>query len=160
MRWKVAGALLVGWSAGVAHTAIAAGPDHLIIDVDQMKFGPVPPVLPQGAEIAVLSGDPTKKGHFVIAIRGPQGYKVPPHWHSTDEHVTVITGSFTMGMGDNSDAGNGATLTPGGYARMAARMHHWATAGAPFLIQVEAMGPFDIHYVHPEDNPAKPAKKK
>jgi ChrR-like protein with cupin domain len=123
MKWNVASALLVGWSAVAAHAAIAAGPDHLITGVDQMKFGPVPPVLPPGAEMAVLSGDPSKKGHFVVAIRGPEGYKVPPHWHSTDEHVTVITGSFTMEMGDNSGAGNGTALTPGGYARMPARMH-------------------------------------
>ena len=158
MKWYIAGALLVGCS--LAATAVsAAGTDHLIVPADQAKFGPVPPVLPPGAEIAVLSGDPSKKGHFVVAIRGPQGYKVPPHWHSTEEHVTVVTGSFTMGMGDTAD-GSGTALTPGGYARMPARMHHWAIAGAPFLIEVEAMGPFDIHYVHPEDNPAPPAKKK
>jgi hypothetical protein len=132
-----------------------AADDNLIVSQAQAKWAPVPPGLPPGGEIAVLSGDPSKEGHFVILLRGPQGYKVPPHWHSTEENVTILSGTFVMGMSDDLDAAKGTGLMAGDYARMPAKMHHWAVAKTPVVIQVQAAGPFDIHYVHPEDNPAK-----
>ena len=138
---------------------MAAGSDHPIVNQDQLKWGPAPRSLPPGTEAAVLSGDPTKKGLFAIVVRGPQGYKVPPHWHSTDEYVTVISGTFTMGMGDTIDASSGTPLTVGGYALMPHKRHHWAMAATPFVIQVQAIGPFDIHYIHSADDPARTAKK-
>jgi hypothetical protein len=71
----------------------------------------------------------------------------------------VISGSFTMGAGDTIDASAGTALTAGGYAMMPRHLHHWATAGAPFVIEIQAMGPFDFHYVNPADDPRKAAKK-
>jgi len=144
-------------SAGGTATAAGTG-DNPIVNLDQATWGPAPPSLPPGAELAVLSGDPAKKGHFVIALRGPAGYTIPPHWHSTDEHVTVLSGTFTMGMGDSVDASKGTALTAGGYALMPQRMHHWAMATAPFVIQVQAQGPFDIRYISSSDDP-KVARK-
>ncbi len=142
-----------------AGSAMAASGEHTVVNLDQLKWGPAPPSLPSGIEAAVLSGDPSKKGVFAIAVRGPQGYKVPPHWHSTEEHVTVLSGSFIMGVGDRLDASAGTTLSVGGYAAMPRRSHHWASAPAPFVIQIQAMGPFDIHYINPSDDPMKGAKK-
>ena len=123
MRWKAAGALAIASGVMAIGTAAAAGSDHRISNLDQLQWGPAPPSLPPGAEAAVMSGDPAKKGYFVIAIRGPQGYKVPPHWHSTDERVTVLSGNFTMGMGDRLDTAAGTALTAGGYAMMPRRTH-------------------------------------
>jgi quercetin dioxygenase-like cupin family protein len=59
----------------------------------EMKWGPAPPVLPPGAQIAVLSGDPGGKGLVTLRLKLPPGYVIPPHWHPTDEHVTVISGT-------------------------------------------------------------------
>ena len=159
MACRMTSALVIAASLLTAGTAMAAGTgDHPVVNLDQATWGPAPPSLPPGAELAVLSGDPTKKGHFVIALRGPAGYKIPPHWHSTDEHVTVLSGALTMGMGDSVDAAKGTALTVGGYALMPQRMHHWATSTAPFVIQVQAQGPFDIRYVSSSDDP-KVARK-
>ena len=162
MEWKAAAALAIASGVMAVGAAVAAGSDHRVSNLDQLQWGPAPPSLPQGAEAAVMSGDPTKKGYFAIAIRGPQGYKVPPHWHSTDEHVTVLSGNLTMGMGDRLDTAAGTALTAGGYAVMPRRTHHWATGTSPFVIQIQALGPFDIHYLNPADNPnpAAAAKKK
>lgn len=159
MTHTLTGAFAATLATVVAGTAMAAGGEHQLINLDQVKWGPAPPSLPPGIEAAILSGDPSKRGVFVVAIRGPQGYKVPPHWHSTDEHVTVLSGSFTMGMGDKLDASAGTTLSPGGYALMSRRMHHWGVSTSPFVIQVQAMGPFDIHYIDPADDPTRSKKK-
>jgi len=158
MTRTIIGALAITLGAVAAGAAAAAGGEHAIVNLDQAKWGPAPPVLPAGIEAAVLSGDPTKKGVFAIAIRGPQGYKVPPHWHTTEEHITVLSGTFAIGTGDRLDATSGTALTAGGYAAMPRRSHHWASASSPFVIQIQAMGPFDIHYVNPADDPMKNKK--
>src|SRR5262249_47173584 len=68
--------------------------DHVMVTPEKLKWGPAPPSLPKGAEVAVLAGDPTKKEPFTIRVKLPDGFKVPPHWHPTDENVTVIKGTF------------------------------------------------------------------
>ena len=118
-----------------------------------MNFGPVPPVLPPGAEFAVLSGDPSKRGHFVVAIRGPQGYTVPPHWHSTDEHVTVLSGRFLVGMGDSVDTKQTMSLGQDGFVTAPAQAHHFAVAARKTVVQVNGEGPFAITYVRASDDP-------
>src|SRR5580693_330054 len=107
MNSKVPMAALIACGVLATGGALAADSGHTTINLDQAKWGPVPPALPPGAEIAVLSGNPGQRGYFAVAVRGPQGYTVPPHWHSSDEHVTVISGSFTMGAGDTIDASAG-----------------------------------------------------
>ncbi len=159
MKRTTASAVAIGLGALVAGTAVAASGDHRLVNLDQVKWGAAPPSLPPGIEAAVLAGDPAKRGQFTVLIRGPQGYRVPPHWHSTEERVTVLSGSFTMGMGDKIDTGTGTALTVGGYAMMPRRAHHWGMATAPFIIQIQAMGPFDIHYINPAEDPTRGAKR-
>jgi uncharacterized RmlC-like cupin family protein len=120
-----------------------------------VTWGPAPPSLPKGAEIAVLTGDPTKAGPFIIRLRLPAGYEIPAHHHSTTENVTVLSGSFHAGMGDKLDKKGSQGFEPGGFASLPAKMNHFAWASSPTIIQIEAEGPFDIVYVNPADNPAK-----
>jgi quercetin dioxygenase-like cupin family protein len=96
------------------------------------KWGPAPPMLPPGAEIAVLSGDPGKSAAYAIRLKFPANYAIPAHSHPTDENVVVTTGALTFGMGDKlakTEAAN-KTLSVGGYALMPANMNHFAYAGA------------------------------
>ena len=79
-----------------------------------LKRGPAPPVFPAGAQMAVLSGDPGKTGTFVIRLMIPAGYKIPAHHHPTDEYSTVISGDFSLGMGDKLDETKSADLTAPG----------------------------------------------
>src|SRR5947209_899771 len=87
---------------------------HVMVEGGQVTWGPAPPVLNKGAELAVLSGNPGAAGPFVIRLKMPAGYKIAPHWHPTDEHVTVVSGTFSLGMGDTFDAKATKTLNPGG----------------------------------------------
>src|SRR5687767_7634504 len=85
--------------AGAAATAPAAAMDqHTIVPPQEIKWGPAPAVLPPGAEAAVLFGDPGKEGLFALRLKLPAGYSVPPHTHPVDEAVTVISGTFGLGM--------------------------------------------------------------
>ena len=76
---------------------------HTMITPNDVKWGPAPPALPAGAQIAVLSGDPSKAEPFTIRLKAPDGYKIMPHWHPTDENVTVLEGTFAMGVGEKFD---------------------------------------------------------
>lgn len=103
--------------------------------------------------MAVVSGDPSKSAAYVIRVKLPNGYKVAPHTHPTDENVTVLSGSFHIGMGDKFDIKKGESLPAGGFAHAAQGMQHYAWTTAPTVIQIHGMGPFQINYVNPQDDP-------
>ena len=112
--------------------------------------------LPAGAKVAVVSGDPSKDGPFVVRIKMPANYTVPPHHHPGDEVVRVTTaGALTYGMGDKVNASNSAKLEMGYHVTMAANMNHWVTTTDPLTVQVNGNGPFAIVYVNPADDPRK-----
>jgi hypothetical protein len=110
--------------------------------------------LPAPAKMAVVSGDPSKAGPFVVRIKAPANYTVPPHHHSKDEVVRVKSGGpLSYGMGDKVDTANAGSLTTGYHITMGAGMNHWASAATPTEIEVRGDGPFDITYVNPADDP-------
>lgn len=139
-------------------TAVAqepAVPTHVLVTPMKVKWGTPPPVFEKGAQFTVLSGDPSKAGIFVARLKAPAGYKVAPHWHSSDEHVTVISGKFALGMGDKFNKAEMETLPAGSYALLPAEMRHYAMAKTDSIVQVESMGPFTLNYVDPKDDPSQ-----
>src|SRR4029079_4773340 len=120
-----AAAILFGGSVAVTRAQSSAA---VVATVAEAKWGPAPPLLPPVAQIAVLSGDPGKPAPYAVRLKFPANYNIPAHSHPTDENVAVITGTFTLGMGDKLDksaAGN-STLTTGGYALAPSGMNHYA----------------------------------
>ena len=119
----------------------------------ELKWGPAPPVFPRGAEMAVMLGDPTGTGPFTVRLRMPDGYRIAPHTHPTDEHVTVVSGTFRVGMGRTADTTKMKALAPGGVVTAPAGHAHYAAAQGETVVQVSAMGPFALTYVNPADLP-------
>ncbi|MFL6759252.1 cupin domain-containing protein [Sphingomonas sp.] len=112
--------------------------------------------LPAGAKMAVVSGDPSKAGPFVIRAKFPANYTVPPHHHPGDEVVRVTSaGALSYGMGDKLDKANVGSLTKGYHVTMGAGMNHYVFTTDPVDIQVSGNGPFAITYVNPADDPRK-----
>lgn len=121
-------------------------------------WGPAPAVFPAGARMAVLQGDPSKNEIFTVRLEFPDGYRIAPHFHPTDEGVTVISGTFLIGMGDSVDTAHLTSLAAGGFIVAPAQMHHYAQARGRTVVQVHAMGPFQLTYVRESDNPARASK--
>jgi quercetin dioxygenase-like cupin family protein len=142
---------IVGSTTGRAQAP--AAPAHAGMLPAEMKWGPAPPALPPGAQAVVLAGDPGKEGVFVIRAKLPAGYRVPPHWHPSDELVTVLSGTLQFGMGDKFDLASTRALTAGSFVTAAKDMRHYVQAKGPTVVQVTAMGPFAITYVNPADDP-------
>jgi quercetin dioxygenase-like cupin family protein len=134
----------------------AAG--HVMIAPGDLKWTEGPAGLPSGAKIAAISGDRTKEGLFTIRLQFPAGFKVPPHTHPVAEHVTVISGTLNLGSGPKFDEAATHEMTAGSFAAMPAGMQHFATTKTGCVLQVHAMGPFEIKYVNPADDPRQ-AKK-
>jgi len=122
-----------------------------------IHWGAPPPKFPAGAKFAVMAGDPASNGLVTVRLEMPAGYAIAPHFHPTDEHVTVLEGTFSLGMGDVVDKAHALTLSPGGYAVAAANMHHYAYTKGGATIQVHMQGPFAMTYVNPADDPSKKA---
>ena len=129
--------------------------EHVSLSADQLKWQAAPPAFPKGAQIAVLSGDPSKEGLYVIRPKAPAGYKVAPHSHPFDEHVTVISGSFIIEMGDKIDEKKGTALKPGGFAKVSKGMVHYAMFPEETVVQIHGQGPQALTYVNPADDPRK-----
>jgi mannose-6-phosphate isomerase-like protein (cupin superfamily) len=138
--------------ADAGKKADAAKTAAVSVNADEIKWGDAPPDLPKGASLAVLHGDPSKKAPFTIRLKMPAGYKIPPHWHTKDEQLTILSGEFTLHMGDTMDA-PASKLTAGGYHFLPGKMHHAAETTGETVLQLDGVGPFDIHYLNPADNP-------
>jgi hypothetical protein len=125
---------------------------HKVVTSDSLEWKELKSLPP--AKVAVIIGDPAKEGLFTIRLSIPSGVKVLPHWHPSDEHVTVLTGTMRMGMGDKFDPASGKSVPAGGYSFMPAKVHHYAWFDEESVIQITGMGPWKIIYVNPEDDPA------
>lgn len=136
--------------------ALSAVPQstHVMVTPAEVKWGPAPPALPKGAMIAVLEGDPSQAGApFTIRAKFPNGYKIPPHWHPTDEHVVVLQGTIMIGVGEKFSATGAKAMPTGSYMLMPQNMKHFASAKGQTIIQIYGVGPFEVNYVNPSDDP-------
>jgi hypothetical protein len=136
-----------------------AKPEAVTIAATEVKWGPAPPTLPAGAQLAVMHGDPGKKGAFAVRLKMPDGYKIPPHWHTNDEELTILSGTFLLSMGDKAGEDVHA-LEPGAYHFLPGKMHHSAATKGEVVLQLTGTGPFDIHYLNPADDPSKKSAAK
>jgi quercetin dioxygenase-like cupin family protein len=144
---------------GLGVGAHEGGRSHVMLTADEMKWGDAPAALPPGAKVAVIEGDLEKPGAlFTFRAKFPDGYRVPPHFHPADEHITVISGTFHMGMGDRFDPSTGRAMPAGSYVIMPKGEHHYAWTTGETVVQVHAIGPWGITYVNPAEDPRSKAK--
>jgi len=121
---------------------------------DQVKWGPAPPFIPAGAQLAVLEGNPmAASGDYTIRLKLPDGYRVAPHTHPNRENVTVLSGTLKVGMGDQFDASKMMSFGAGSFAYLDPSMHHYAAASGETVIQIHGMSPVKFNYINPADDP-------
>ena len=139
----------------------AGGAKHVIVRPNAIEWGPAPPALPPGSHVVILGGDPSKPGvPYVLRAKLPDGYKVPPHWHPTDENITVLQGTLLVGNGDRFDPDKMEEMSASSFVCMPKAMRHFAMAKEETIIQVHGIGPFEFNYVNPADDPRKKEDKK
>lgn len=150
-------ALLAGTGQLLTRAARAAGHEQgNAFTPDTIPWGPAPPFLAPGAQLAVLEGDPTATtGDFTVRLKMPDGYRIAPHFHPFRENVTVLEGSFKVGMGDQFDTHKMSAFTTGSFAFLDPDMHHYAMACGQVIVQVHGKSPFQFNFINPADDPSK-----
>lgn len=146
---------VVWFSAAAISAPTLAAQQHIVVQARDLKWMPAPPSLPPGAQVAVLEGDPTKSGPFTIRLRFPAGYRIPAHSHPTVERLTILSGNFVVTMGERDDPARTTSLTAGGFTVLPAGMVHHARANGATVVQLSSMGPFDIRYGNPAEDPRR-----
>lgn len=150
-------AVLTAILAAMAAITVSAqtAHDHKILRADSIKWSAGPPSIPPGAQSAVLYGDPSKEGLFAMRLKLPSGYAIPLHTHPKPEIVTVISGTFRLGMGENADRSKAENLPAGSFFALAPGMAHFAFAEGETVIQLNSTGPWSLKYVDPKDDPRR-----
>lgn len=154
MRCLLAAILSLSAGVAVAQGSPQAGAAHaIVVPPDQIEWGPAPPVLPAGAKVAMLEGNPSEAGPFTMRLLVPDKYRIPPHYHPVVEHVTVVKGTFKVGMGEKYDAAALVALPAGTFAALEPGTRHFAEAQGETILQLHGVGPWALVYVNPADDP-------
>lgn len=123
---------------------------------DTIPWGPAPAFVAPGAQLAVLEGDPgASSGDYTVRLKMPDGYRIAPHWHPKRENVTVMSGTFKVGMGDAFDEAKMGAFPAGSFAYLDPDMHHYAMASGEVVVQVHGASPLQFNYVNPDDDPSR-----
>ena len=151
--------LLCGLTAAAQHEMSKTdASDMKLYPMDGIQWKDGPASLPPGAKLAVLEGDPTKEGPFVMRLSLPNGYVVPPHFHPKVERVTVIAGTFNLGMGETFNRSATRPMKAGTFGYWPAGMRHFAWTKGKTVLQLHGIGPWSLTYVNPDDDPRKKKK--
>lgn len=132
--------------------ALAQESHHVMFNADKVEWQEGPAVLP-GTQMAVLYGDPSQEGIFVARVKFPANYRIPPHTHPVDEIVTVISGQFNIGVGEDFDEAQTTPLTAGGFFSMTSGSPIFSYMTGETVLQLSTSGPWGFDLVHPEDTP-------
>ncbi|HEY4053502.1 MAG TPA: cupin domain-containing protein [Terriglobales bacterium] len=136
--------------------AKSVGHEHNAFTPESIPWGPAPAFVAPGAQLAVIEGNPgAASGDYTVRLKMPDGYRIAPHWHPLRENVTVISGTFKVGMGDTFDTEKMGTFAAGSFVYLDPKMHHYALAQGEVIVQVHGAAPLQFNYVHSEDDPSK-----
>lgn len=148
--YRLSAALLTAFLAATAWAHDA----HRLVAPEELKWSDVPS-LPAGAKVAVIEGPMNQAVPFTVRLKFPDKYRIPPHWHPAVERVTVLSGTFHMGLGEKFDRSKGHALQAGGIAIMQPKTPHFAWTAGETIVQLHGTGPWGVTYLDPNDDPRK-----
>lgn len=129
---------------------------HIMVTPGELQWGECSPMIPPGAQCATIEGDKNAPNVlFTYRLKMPDKYKISPHFHPADEHLTVISGTFKMGLGEKFDEKAMKSMVAGSFMVMPKGAPHFALTQGETILQVHAIGPWGLTYVNPADDPRK-----
>jgi mannose-6-phosphate isomerase-like protein (cupin superfamily) len=148
-------ALLVVLGMSVIGGVVGAQTGPLMVTPTELTWVDGPPTIPPGAKMAVIHGDASKAGLYALRLKLPADYKVAPHRHPVDEHVTVISGTVYFGIGEKFEPEKAKAFPAGSFIIVPAETPHFVWVKEETVIQGHAMGPTGMTYLNPADDPRK-----
>ncbi len=136
--------------------AAAVLKEHIMVMPSEVQWADCPPNIPPGAQCASIEGDRSAPNVlFTYRLKMPDNYRIAPHFHPADEHLTVISGTFKMGLGEKFDEKSMSPMVAGSFMVMPKGAPHYAMTQGETVLQVHAIGPWGLTYVNPADDPRK-----
>jgi len=143
-------------AAEPTNPAAAVLKTHIMVAPDDVRWGNCPAKFPAGSQCATVEGDPSAENVlFTTRVRMPDGYRIGPHYHPADEHLTILSGTFKMGLGEVFDEKSLEPMAAGSFAVMPKGVRHFAMTEGATVVQVHAIGPWNLTYVNPKDDPSR-----
>jgi hypothetical protein len=121
----------------------------------EIKWAPAPPFLPRGAQVAVMSGDPSKDGPYTLRLKAPADYVYPPHSIPTAETVTVLSGLLYIGLGDTFDKAKATRMAVGSFVEVPGKISRYLWNPTEVVLEVHSIGPSPVTYANAADDPSK-----
>ena len=140
--------------ASFAAAGWAQHDQHQMVTPDELKWSDVPS-LPPGAKLAVIEGPMNQAVPFTVRLKFPDNYRIPPHFHPAVERVTVLSGTFHMGLGEKFDRKKAQALKAGSIGIMQPKTPHFAWTSGETIVQLHGTGPWGVTYLNPADDPRK-----
>jgi hypothetical protein len=151
-----AGMWWMGQPISLGVMAASASTEKNAFTPDAIQYGPAPSFVPPGAQLAVLEGNPlAPSGDYTVRLKMPDGYRIAPHWHPKRENVTVVSGTFKVGMGDRFEESSMLSFPAGSFAYLDPDMHHYAMASGEVVVQIHGMSPVQFNYINADDDPSR-----
>lgn len=150
--------LTLGIASGLAaqgrRAAQATLPGQMIlVSPADVRWGPAPEVFPKGAQAAILQGDLSKAEAYTVRLKMPDSYRIAPHTHPVDEHVTVLKGTLMVGVGSQFDESAARAMPAGSFIVMPKGHPHFVWSRGETIIQSHGMGPWGMNYINSADDP-------
>ncbi|KON81028.2 cupin domain-containing protein [Azoarcus sp. PA01] len=142
-------AFILGGLIAPAALAAETGTDEGLISIvpSEIKWADAPSVGP-GAQLAVLEGDLKQAGPLTFRLKLPPNFTIPLHTHPLLERVTVLSGTFHLGVGETVDKAKARAYPPGGVTMIPAGMPMFAyTSNEETIVQIHGTGPWGISYL-------------
>jgi quercetin dioxygenase-like cupin family protein len=117
-----------------------------------------PSKLMPGVFYMSLLGEGTKPGVYVYRVRAPDGFRIPPHWHTQTMHLTVLSGTLHLGMGEALDSSQARPYAAGSFLVLPAGMRHLEWFEGDTVVHVETEGPIETVFVNPGNDPRNRAQ--
>jgi hypothetical protein len=130
-----------------AEAVFPEGDSQIVVRADDMPWGPCPPTLPAGCQIAVLEGDPKQPTLFTLRFRTDHAFELRPHTHPRHERVTILEGKVGVGFGDVIERDNVRWFGPGDYYVNAKGAHHFVLVDEGAVLQITGIGPWTVNYL-------------
>lgn len=146
-------AITLSAACALSAVPVLAEEGHALLEAGAIEWSPGPPSIPAGAEASVLYGDPSKEETFALRLKLPAGYVLPAHTHPKPEIVTVISGTFELGMGEEANRDEATALEAGSFFAFPPGMAHYAYTDVETVVQLNSTGPWSLDYVNPDDDP-------
>jgi quercetin dioxygenase-like cupin family protein len=150
--WYLTAVTFMAATLGVGTTASAQ--EEIQVRPEQRRWVPFP-VFGSGSQMAILRGSPQKPGLFVIHVRFPAQSRLPAHTHPIEHVVTVLSGTYYVGMGDKEAAGRLREFPSGSVYNVPANAPHFAETKDEVTLQIIGIGPTATQYINPAEDPRK-----